>query len=459
MHRERLYILEEMPVAGAIYRLAIPTILSMVVQILYNLADTFFVGMLNDPNQIAAVSISMPVFMITMALAGLFGNGGASYLSRLLGQKEIEAARETATVSLVFCGIAAVIVSIVCMVSLRGLLPLIGASSQTGGYAYSYLRVIILGSPVIMLNFCMSQLLRAEGAARINLNGMIVGTAVNMVFDPICILGLHWGVTGAAVATVFGNACALIYYIYYYRTKPCLAAPSIHHLVFRKHSFTRIMAIGIPMSLGQIMMSFGNAISNRMVASYGDLHVAGFGVAMRVIMVPIFLFIGLSMGIQPLIGYCYGASNQERLRKVVRTSMIMGLAMSGFFIVTFLLFSKYMIAVFIRDRQVIALGSLVLNAMVVAFPFAAMQMQFLISLQAMGKAMASLIVSLSRQGLVYIPALFILKAFFGYEGIVFALPIADIGTTIIAFVLLRRAIAKMRSSQHLPGDRVDSPVN
>jgi putative MATE family efflux protein len=447
---ERLYILGEMPVRKAIIQLALPVVAAMVVQILYNLTDTFFVGMMNDPRQVAAVSLAMPVFMIITAIAGVFGNGGASFLSRLLGKHDFQSAKEVASASTALCVIGGTILGILSLVFMPSILHSIGTSPDTYEPTRRYMIYVMLGSPIIMCNFAISQLLRAEGATKINMMGMIIGTGTNIVLDPLFILGLQMGVAGAAIATVIGNGVALAYYIRYYRHSESLAAPSLKTLVFRGSVIREILGIGIPASLSQVMMSVGNAISNTMVARYDDYHVAAIGVGMRIISIPIFIFIGLAMGIQPLIGYCYGAGNRTRLKKVNREAMKMGLGLSIVFVLMFAFFSRPMIEVFMRDNRVVEPGILVLHAMIFAFPFAAMQMQFMISLQAMGKALASLIVALSRQGLAYIPSLFILNALFGFHGIVFSMPVADLITTVVAFILLRHHTHRMEHTAGAP---------
>lgn len=443
MDQKRLHILEEMPVPKAIGQLALPVILGMLVQIFYNLADTFFVGMLGDPLQVAAVSLAMPAFMIIVAVGGIFGQGGASYVSRLLGQKDYHTARQTATASGMACLITAVVLGGLGLVFLPQIMPILGTSADTAGFTASYLRIIFWALPISMLNFSFSQLMRAEGAARASVVGQVLGTGVNIVLDPIFILWLGWGVTGAAVATVIGNAAALVYYYWYYRSGHSAVTPGYKYVSWSRDMYWEIIKIGIPASLGQVMMSIGTTLSNNLSASYGDYYVAAMGVAMRVFSLPIFVFIGLAAGVQPLIGYCYGAGDKHRLHQSSSTAQRYALMLAGLFIVIFLAFPGAMVQAFIRNQEVVHIGRQILQAMTLAIPFAALGMQYSISLVAMGRALPSLILSLSRQGIIYIPSILLLNKLFGFAGLVFALPLADMATAVIGYFFYHAGIREM----------------
>jgi putative MATE family efflux protein len=447
MDNKRLYILGEMPVPKAILKLAVPTILSMIVAVFYNLTDTFFVGKLNDPYQVAAVTITLPIFMMQMALSGIFGNGAASYISRLLGEKNYAGARTTATLAWLCTAIVSVLVSILGIVFLSPILKASGASEHTFGYASSYLTIIFAGSIISMLNFTTSQMVRAEGAAKYALMGMLLGTGTNIVLDPIFILWMHQGVKGAAIATIIGNSVALLYYVYFYLSGKSLDAPGLKYIKLHWHTLQEIVKIGVPSSLSQLMMSVGNAISYHIAAGYGDNTVAAMGVAMRVFTIPIFVFIGLAIGVQPLIGYSYGAGNNLRLKHVLNTAIAYALALSGVFTILFALFSKYTMIIFIKNPEVVAIGSQILRVYTFGIIFAAVQMQFGTGLQAMGKGMASFILSISRMGLIYIPAIILLNKFFGFNGMIYAMPLTDFLTTGLAFGFIYKILVSVEKEK------------
>lgn len=436
MKENKIYVLETMPVARAIMNLAIPSVLSMLVNILYNLTDTFFIGKLNDPYQVAAVSISMPLFGLQMAMAGIFGVGGGSYLSRLLGMKRYDAAKNTLAISVVTSFIISFILGIGGIASIPLFLKMVGASGETAGYTYTYIYYILLGSPFVILKFSLVQLLRAEGAAKEAMIGLFIGTGLNIILDPLFIFGFGMGVTGAAVATVLGNAGGMLYYLSYYWRKKSLVPLSFKHVRMEWLCFKEILLIGVPASLSQIMMSVGSTISYRLASHYSDHHVASLGVASRVFSIPIFIFIGISIGVQALIGYTYGAQNYKRMKSAISTSVYISLGFAAVLTLLFVLFPRELIMIFMKDKQIVDLGTLVLKAYTFAIPTAAVGMIMMTTLQAMGKALPALIVALSRQGIMYIPAILALDALFRFEGLVFAMSLADFLTTLMSTLMV-----------------------
>lgn len=443
MKQDKLYILEQMPIPRSILNLALPTVLSMMVNILYNLTDTFFIGKLNDPVAVAAVSVSLPLFMFQMAIAGVFGNGGASYLSRLLGRKQYYEARETTSTAVFSSAVASVVLGVGGILAIPLFLKAVGASPNMILPTRQYITIILIGSPFVLLKFTMVQLLRAEGAARAAMLGLFIGTGVNIILDPLFIFGLKMGVSGAALATVIGQGLGMAYYSYYYLSKRSLAAPSVKTLHLRREIYAEILKIGVPASLSQVMMTIGNVIAYKLAANYGEHSVASLGVAARVFSIPIFIFIGIAIGVQALIGFNFGAQNYARMKQAIRASILISLILSAFFTLIFALFPRELIAAFIKDARIMDIGTVVLEAYVFAIPFAAGGMILMASLQAMGKALPALIVALSRQGIVYIPAIFILNRLFAFGGLVFALPVADMLTTVVSGAFVWSIVRKL----------------
>lgn len=457
MKENKIYVLESMPVHKAIMNLAIPSVLSMMVNIMYNLTDTFFIGKLNDPAQVAAVSISLPLFMLQMAMAGVFGVGGGSFLSRLLGKKDMDAAKETLSTSIFSSAVISVILGVFGIVSIPWFLRMVGASGDTMEHATKYMLYILIGSPVVLLKFTLVQLLRAEGAAKEAMIGLFIGTGMNIILDPLFIFGFNMGVTGAAVATVLGNAAGMLYYLQFYLRKKSLVPLTFKHLRFRWTCYREILMIGIPASLSQVMLSIGNTISYRLASAYSDVHVASLGVASRIFTIPIFIFIGISIGIQALVGYNYGAHNYPRMKATIRMAVTISLGFSAVLTLIFALFPRALIMIFIKDEQIVELGTLTLEAYVYAIPISAVGMIMMNSLQAMGKALPALIVSLSRQGIMYIPAILILNKAFGFEGLIFAMPLADTLTTILSCTMLIWIVRRLKKpkEEQLP---INAPV-
>ena len=307
-------LFEKASVPRAVALMAIPTIVTMLVVVLYNMADTFFIGQTGDAMQVAAVSLATPVFMVFMALGNLFGIGGSSAISRALGEKNEQRARHISA----FCcygslGVG-ILMTLIFILFMDGILKMIGASPATIDYARQYLTFVAIGAPFVMFGTAYGNIVRGEGAAKESMIGNLIGTITNIILDPIMILWLGWGVSGAAVATVLGNVAACIFYLHYLLHKKGTALsikPS--DFQWKNRIASSVFSIGIPASLNNILMSCANILLNNVLISYGDTPVAAMGIAMKANMIVILLQIGLCAGIQPLIGYNYGATPEKNI--------------------------------------------------------------------------------------------------------------------------------------------------
>ncbi|MFR5162510.1 MAG: MATE family efflux transporter [Clostridium sp.] len=438
-------LFEKAPVPKAVATMAVPTMISMLVVVIYNMADTFFIGQTKDPLQVAAVSLATPVFMIFMALGHLFGIGGSSAISRALGERRKDRAWHISS----FCCYGSlglgVMVAVISVLGMEQILHLIGASENTIGFARQYLTIISIGAPTIMFSTAFANILRGEGASRESMVGNLLGTIVNIILDPVMILGLGWGVSGAALATIIGNIAACFFYIsYYVRGKSML---SIHVKDFRmgERIAASVAAIGIPASLNNILMSFANIILNQALVGYGDTPVAAMGVALKSNMLVVLLQIGLCVGIQPLIGYNYGSGNKKRLMQVFKftgvVSVIMGMLLTLFMIIA----RKTMIQVFINDAEVVSYGIRMVVALQLSAPFIGILFLCINTIQGMGKALPSLILTVCRQGLIFIPLIFILNALLGLDGVIYAQPAADYLSILVGIMI---CVHLFRSMEH-----------
>ncbi|WP_152640001.1 MATE family efflux transporter [Clostridium aceticum] len=441
---DRTMILESMPVKKAIWALALPTMVAMLIQVIYNMTDTFFIGKLNDPNMVAAISISMPIFMIIQAFGNIFAIGGASLISRLLGKGEKENASQAGAISFWSALAVCTMVSIIGLLFIEPILMFCGASENTIGYGKSYLMIMMLGSPFIGMQMAMGGLLRSEGATKESMIGMMAGSMLNILLDPIFILVLNMGIAGAAVATTIGNIVGFTYYIIFYLKKKGIISISYKHFTFDRHIFAEIFKIGIPASIGMILMSIGMAVANIFAAGFSDDVVAANGVVMRIASTAVMLCIGLAQGCQPLMGYSYGAKKYDRLLETIKRAIIVGTIMCTGFAGIFVAFSETWIKIFINDAVVIELGVKILRVLVVSMPLLGVQMVLMIMFQSLGRTVESLIISLGRQGLFYIPALVIFSSLWGFNGFIFALPAADFATTFLSLTLFFMMRKKMQ---------------
>ncbi len=436
-------LFEDAPVAKAVAVMAVPTMISMLVVVIYNMADTFFIGQTGDPMQVAAVSLATPVFMVFMALGNLFGIGGSSAISRALGEKKLERARQISS----FCCYGSlglgVFMALLFLVGMEGILKLIGASENTIGYARNYLSYIAFGGPFIMFGTAFGNILRGEGASKESMIGNMIGTVTNIVLDPVMILIFKWGVAGAAIATVIGNMAASAFYLQYFLRKK--SSLSIHIKDFRmgERIAVSVASIGIPASLNNILMSCANIVLNHVLAGYGDTPVAAMGVAMKANMLVVLLQIGLCAGIQPLIGYNYGARNKKRLMKVFWFTGACAVVMGTLLTVFMWIAREGIIHAFIDDKAVITYGIQMVIALQLSGPVIGILFLCINTLQGMGKALPSLILTICRQGLVFIPLVFLLNGMFGLDGVIYAQPTADFVSIVLASVLCMGIIRKL----------------
>lgn len=428
-------LFEHVPVPKAVAVMAVPTMISMLVVVIYNMADTFFIGQTNDAMQVAAVSLATPVFMVFMALGNLFGIGGSSAISRALGEKKEDRAKQISS----FCCYGSlglgVLMTLLCLLGMNGILQLIGASANTIGYARQYLTYIAFGGPFIMFSTAFGNILRGEGAARESMIGNMIGTVTNIILDPIMILVLGWGVAGAAVATVIGNMAASTFYLCHFMRKRSSLSINPKDFCMGNRIAASVMSIGIPASLNNILMSCANIILNLVLAQYGDKPVAAMGVAMKVNMLVVLLQIGLCSGIQPLIGYNYGAKNKKRLLQVFRFTGLCAVIMGTGLTVLMVIARASIIRAFINDAEVVAYGIQMIIALQLSGPVIGILFLCINTIQGMGKAIPSLVLTICRQGVVFIPMVFLLSSLFGLDGVIYAQPTADYVSIILSVII------------------------
>ena len=296
-------VFAHLPLPKAILRLAVPTMAGNLVTILYNLADTFFVGQTGDEFQVAAVTLTSPVFMALTALGILFGIGGGSFISRQLGERKPENACKAS--ALCFWGSLGLGVLFLAagLLLLPQLVTLLGASAETYAFTLDYLRIILLGSPAILLSNTLGQLIRAEGAAKCTMLGMMLGTVVNIALDPLFIFTQRMGVAGAALATVLSNLLSVAYYVRYFLRKSACLSVSPRLLSPDGYICKSILLIGVPAFINNILITVAQILLNNHAAAYGDDVVAALGIVSRTTSLPVLLLIGLAQGVQPLIAY------------------------------------------------------------------------------------------------------------------------------------------------------------
>ena len=444
MTDKKIELFENYPVHKALLTLALPTILGMLVNVFYNMVDTFFVGQTGDPNQVASVSLCMPIYLLLMAFGNIFGIGGGSYISRKLGAKDYESVKKISAFAFYASIIIGFISMAVYLIFMKDILKISGASQNTYQFSKDYLVIVALGAPFVVNQMAMGQIIRSEGSSKEAVIGMMIGTVVNIVLDPIMILYMNMGVAGAALATIIGNACSTAYYIYHILRKKSFLSIHFKDFSMPKDILINVFSIGIPVSINNILMSASNVLINNLAAGYGDNALAGLGVAQRIFTLVILVLIGLSQGLQPFVGYNFASKNYKRMNAAIKLSCVTSVIIGFLLLGLSLIFGRLSVQIFINNEEVIDYGVKFLVASYSIAPIIGFQFVFMSTFQALGKSIPSLILSLSRQGIAFVPAILIGTKLFGINGIIWSQPIADIVSVALATVMYIYIYRKMK---------------
>lgn len=440
---DSMEVFSTMPVGKAVMKNCLPAMVAMLMMLVYNLADTFFIGQTHDALQVAAVSLATPVFLMFMAVGTLFGVGGTSVISRALGEGNTQYAKKVSSFCMWSCVIVGVIMSALMLTFMDSILSIVGASADTWTFAKTYLVIVVCSGPFVLISNCFSQVVRAEGESTKAMMGALLGNLANIILDPIMILGFGWDIAGAAIATVIGNVIAAGYYIIYLLKKSMLLSTKLRDFTARDGVCKGVLSIGVPAALGSILMSVSQIIINNRMAQYGDMTIAAMGVAMKVVTITGMVCMGLGQGVQPLLGYCVGAKKWSRFKESMRFALLFALALGVVLTAICYIFTNQIVGVFLTDATAfdyaVQFSRILLTTSFLFGVFYVMTN----ALQAMGAAMSSLVINLSRQGIIFIPALFILQAVIGLTGLVWAQPVADLISLSIACILFFRVSKKL----------------
>ncbi|MCF0133435.1 MAG: MATE family efflux transporter [Blautia sp.] len=413
----------------------------MVMVMVYNLADTFFIGLTNNDYQVSAVSYATPVFMLFMSLGTLFGVGGTSVISRALGAGKKDYAKKVSSFCMWCCVGLGLLFMIILWVFTDKFIVMLGAGEQTMEYTRTYLKIAIGCGVFSMVSNCFSNIIRTEGQPMKAMTGTLIGNLLNVILDPIMILGFKWGIAGAAIATVIGNVVSAGYYLMYFLGGKSSLSIHIKHFSAKDGICKGVVSVGISASLANMLVSVSSMVVNGQLsgAANGELLVAGYGVTSKVLMIITLIGIGIGSGVQPIVGFCYGSKNKKRLMETMRFSTIFGLAFCLVISVISFIFAGPIVKVFLTEAEAYESGIQFTRILLSTAWLIGAFVVFQNSLQAMGAATPALLASLFRQGVIFIPAVFIMKALLGVKGIIWAQPVADVlSLVVITFMLLRK---------------------
>lgn len=448
---DRKELFEKAPVPKALAAFAVPTVISQLISMIYNLADTYFVGRTDNPYMVAAVTLCFALYMSLNAFGQLFGIGGGVLTSKLLGAYKEDEAKRIGCFSFYSSLIVSIILATVMLCFQNPILRFLGASDETIGYAREYLiYVVAIGGIPTVTSIAFSHLLRNEGYAKEASFGLSMGGVLNLFLDPLfmfVILPDGQEVKGAALATMISNYLVICYYLgLYFKFRKTM----IISLDIRKYKegipyLGRIMSIGFPSFVAPFVATLANGTLNRLCAGHGDVAVAAFGIAKKIDMLPMNTAMGLCQGMVALVSYNYSNKNFKRMKSFIDTTRWIGISFACICIVVFELFTPSIIKLFIKDAATVEMGVMALRRMVLSTPLMISVFHMVYSYQSMGFGMKSLLLSVLRQGAVNIPLMFIMNKVMGLVGLYWNQFIADALVISVAAIVFTKDMKKIES--------------
>lgn len=441
--QNRTEIFENTPIKKAVLLQIVPAIASQMIALLYNLADTYFVGLINDPVQTAAITVVSPCFVMLTAISNLFGVGGASAIARALGKKEPDRARQIASVSFWGGLVMGILFALLFWLLERPILTLCGAREETFAVVMAYAKwVVVIGGPWTVLNTLLANLVRAEGSARRAFVGVSLGGVLNIALDPLFVLPrfLGWGAAGAGIATAISNMAATVYFLcgIFRRRQDTVLSIAPGHLRHIRAHLGGILVIGFPSALQYALTVVAVAAQAKFVSAYPTEAVAALGIVKKIDQLPLYFSIGVANGLLPLLAYNHAAGNTARRSQAFRFGTLTAVSFSLCCLILFELFAEPLVGLFIENPQTVAYGASFLRLMVTAMPMMSVCYPMIVQFQAMGKAGESLICSVLRKGVLDIPLLFIMDALLPLYGCMLVQPAVDSISLIVALLLYRR---------------------
>lgn len=439
---DKYTFLTQAPVHRVIGAMAIPTIISMLLTSMYNLVDTFFVGKINTQST-AAVGVVFSVMFFIQAFSFFFGNGSGNYISRQLGAQNTKDAEVMASTGLFYTLVFSLIVMLLGWIFLEPISILLGSTPTILPYTRQYLGISLLGTPFIMGTFCINNQMRFQGFTKYSVYGAISGSIINCLLDPVFIFGFSMGVSGAAVASVIGQISGFVIMLIMSQKE------GVIHYTHRRISFEgrfvkEIIAGGTPSISRQGLASVSTIALNSVAGNYGDAAIAAMSIVTRISMFIFSVIVGLGQGFQPMCGFCYGAKLYERVKEGFWFSTKIGTFFLLFWSVILIIFSGEVVSLFRDDPQVIAIGIPALRYQMIIFPACSFMMMANMMMQTCRKTIRANILAASRQGLFFIPLIFVLPYFYGLFGVEICQAVSDIISLIVTIPIVWSAFKEMK---------------
>ncbi|MCR5143738.1 MAG: MATE family efflux transporter [Lachnospiraceae bacterium] len=434
-------------------KLSVPSVVIILIMLIYNIADTYFIGQTGDPNKISAISLGMPLFSILSGIGTLFGNGGTTSVSIALGEKNYKKVRQITG----FCFTGALVIGLtffaVIFLFSNQIAVMLGADATTMADTITYIKVFSFACPLVLLTQSFGSIARADGDGATPMVANLIGTLSNIVLDAVFILIFKWDVFGAAFATVLGNVITSLLLLRIMLKKKREFLPHISRASFSTKIMFPVITLGLPMTFSTLLGSVSHIIVNRQMMVHGSYYLAAQSVAGKVNMVITMLIMGVCMGMQPAISYNFGAKNYKRMKSIVKSTgtftIVLGLVLTAIIFV----FKNSLVAAFIDDAEIISIGQTFVIASVIIGPVYGIYQLCQTFLQSTGKASFAIIASLLDKGLIYLPVVFILNNLYGPYGIAFSHAVTMLFTIVVALFLALKWNKKLTqdAEQHQAG--------
>lgn len=442
---KEMALLGSAPIPKALLALGVPTMIGMLINALYNLVDTYFVGGLGT-DQMGAVTVAFPLGQIVVGLGLLFGNGAAAYLSRLLGRGDKDTANKVASTAIYSGVLIGAVVILFSVIFLEPILKQAGAIESVMPYAIAYARIYIVFSIFNVFNVTMNNVVSSEGAAKTAMCALLAGAVLNVILDPIFIYALNLGVAGAAIATAISQVISTLVYLCYILRKKSVFNFSIKECRFTKEILSEILKIGIPTLIFQLLTSLSISMINSAAKEYGGSALAAMGPVIKIMSMGTLIVFGFLKGFQPIAGFSYGAKKFDRLREAIKTAVLWSTIFCAIFGLAAAIFSTQIISLFTKgDTEMVRVGSIALRANGLSFVLFGFYTVYSFLFLVMGKAIEGCILGACRQGICFVPVILILPSFLGLSGVLCAQPIADVISAIITAAMAVRLHRELRA--------------
>ena len=448
VNESNIYYLKESPIRKAIVHLSIPMMIGISATTIYNLINAYFIGLIHDTNMMSAITLAMPITIILMAVGNMFGVGGGSFITRLLGSGDTQKGKKVAGYSFYASIILGIIIGIVAIIFMNPFVHLLGADSQTILYTKQYATILFAGGAAFILNFALEQLVRSEGASKESMYGMFISVAVSIVLDALLILVFNLHVIGAGISIVIANLASTTYYVWFLESKSESLKGFLKHFKLSLKNQLEVYKIGVSELFKSAFMIVTTLLLNNFSVQYGDNVVASFGIAVRITQLPEFLTMGLFLGAMPLFAYSFSAHNTKRLKESLKEVSLWIGGISIFFALIVYLFRVPVLGLFTNDPRVIQVGLTILAAQLVSSVFNGFSGLFTGIFQASGYGFQTGVMS-TIQGTFFIPVVLLLHHFYGLDGLIWSMTITE-GIAFVAGVIMLIPYLKKLSKTELP---------